>query len=183
MSKNIEIEAKYMVNEADFLKLQKALDLYIKDGFVQTNDYFDTKDKKLHQKKWMLRVRTINNSRYELTVKKPYGDGKEETNIDIDLKEYERIQKEGTVSLEGFEGLVLESEGKLTTHRNSKPYKDGEIFLDENHYNGIIDYEVEYEVRTSLEEAQRVIEELFKDLGIKDYKVSDSKHKRCCYNK
>ena len=183
MNKNIEIEAKYMVGKEDFLKLQKALNLYIKDGFVQTNDYFDTIDKKLHQKKWMLRVRAINNSSYELTVKKPHGDGREETNIDIDLKEYERIKKEGTVSLEGFEGLILESEGKLTTYRNSKPYKKGEIFLDENHYNGIIDYEVEYEVRTSLEEAEKIVKELFKEVGITNYKVSESKHKRCCYNK
>ena len=183
MNQNIEIEAKYMVNKEDFLRLQETLDLPLSKGFVQTNEYFDTPDKKLHQKRWMVRVRTINNERYELTVKKPLNGAKEETNVDITYAEYQRIQSKGIVPLEGLDALVLESEGKLTTYRNNKPYLDGEIFLDENHYNGVIDYEVEYEVRTSLEEAEATIKKLFKDLKITDYKVSESKHKRCCYNK
>ena len=179
MGKNIEIEAKFLIQKKDFLKLEEALNLFIKDGWEQINEYFDTPNNDISSSKSMLRIRTIDGKRRELTIKRPLTNGLEETNVDLSERQYQEFIKIGHIDLLDLGKYQLQKQGELRTIRNSKPYLDGEIFLDENHYQGIIDYEIEYEVQTSLERAQEQLKELFRRIGITDYKVSISKYKRC----
>lgn len=180
MSKFIEIEAKYLLNKEDFIKLQQHLKLDDQKSFVQNNEYLDTLDQHLREKAWMLRIRTIGTQK-ELTLKKPLKEGMEETNIPISAEEYQKIIKTGRVPLTGLEKLKFVVIGRLLTKRISCPYEGGEIFLDENYYRSLYDYEVEYEVSDSLERAKKTLEELFDKLGISSYRPSRSKNYRCCY--
>lgn len=177
MSKNLEIEAKYIVSKDDFLKIKKHLKMDYLKPVKQVNIYLDTNTNIVQNNKWMLRVRIID-SEYELTLKKPIEKGIIEINKDIDYKTYLDIIN-SKIKIDELDDYVHKI-GELETNRISMPYKIGEIFLDISHYNNIIDYEIEYEVNTSLEEAQNIIKALFNELDITNYHISESKVKRCC---
>ena len=68
---------------------------------------------------------------------------------------------------------------KLTTTRATTLYKIGELFFDKSSYFDKTDYEIEYEVNSSLDEANQILISLFEELGIKSYHKGYSKIKRC----
>ena len=75
----------------------------------------------------------------------------------------------------GVKAEDLEKIGHLTTKRYYKDYKGGVICLDKNEYNNKIDYEVELEVNTSLQDAQNILLELFKENNINSYRLGENK--------
>ncbi|ANC76663.1 hypothetical protein ABE65_007560 [Fictibacillus phosphorivorans] len=153
MSQEIEIEFKNLLTQLEFLRLIDEFDVKQEAFHKQTNYYFDTQQFDLKHHRSALRVRTKNNGN-TLTLKQK---------LDKHI-----LETHQTVSEEIFEGLLngdplpsgevsdqikkmnidvkeITYLGELTTFRAEFPYKDGLLVLDENHYLGKIDYEIEYE--------------------------------------
>ena len=109
----------------------------------------------------MLRIRSKKVG-HKLTLKVPEGEGLMEYNILLPYEKYLYIKKTGHITSLPLEYTNFVKIGELTTYRIKLPYLDGELFLDENHYNDIVYYEVEYEVKQDLEKAEKIILDLFK---------------------
>lgn len=179
MIKNLEIEVKYIIGKEEYYKLLNHFNLNIDDRFVQLNEYFDTEQKSLMAQKMMLRIRSKKVG-HKLTLKVPEGEGLMEYNIPIPYEKYLYIKQTGHITSLPIKETEFVKIGELTTHRIKTPYLEGELFLDENHYNNTIDYEIEYEVFKDIEEAERIVLKLFDEVGITDYKKSSSKMMRAC---
>lgn len=183
----IEIEAKYLINKNDFLKL---LDVFKNKNMkykVQVNYYFDTPDFKLLNNRVMFRVRNLGDY-YEATLKLPHGnDSKLEINETVSQEEfinlcagrgiYEGAVQEKLKEL-GYDVFDLDLLTSLETRRHSILYKNGELFFDENMYCGEVDYEIEFEVSTNIEEANKVVLDLFKENEIESYTKAIAKRER-----
>lgn len=183
----IEIEAKYLLQKDDF---QRILEDFQKNEMkykVQVNYYFDTPDFKLQQNKLMFRVRYYGDF-YKATLKLPNGDNgilevtetvsqEEFINLCAGRGIYEGIVQEKLKEL-GYDVFALELITSLETKRHSCLYKGGEIFFDENSYGDVVDYEIEYEVYTNIEEANKTVLELLKEYNVTNYEQGISKRER-----
>ncbi|WP_416731320.1 CYTH domain-containing protein [Fictibacillus sp. JL2B1089] len=153
MSQEIEIEFKNLLSHLEFLKLIDEFDVKQEAFHKQTNYYFDTQQFDLKHHRSALRVRTKNNE-YTLTLKQKLDKHILETHQTVSKDIFEGLLKgtplpSGEVS-DQIQKMNIEVKkitylGELTTFRAEFPYKDGLLVLDENHYLGKIDYEIEYE--------------------------------------
>ncbi|MEY8462030.1 CYTH domain-containing protein [Streptococcus merionis] len=151
----IEIEYKTLLSREEFDQLTaKFSDIPV---VSQTNHYFDTADFALRKAKLSLRIRTLSN-RAELTLKIPQTVGNIEHNLDLTLEDAKRMistnrLEENKVThllqQDGFHLDNIQKVGDLTTHRREARLPIGLMALDENHYSGIVDYELELEVTDS----------------------------------
>lgn len=154
MSQEIEIEFKNLLTQEEFLRLIHEFVVNENDFNKQTNYYFDTEDFKLKQHKSALRVR-MKKEGYTLTLKQQFEEHILETHQKLSKDIFDGLLKgktlpDGAVSdvIKNNLGINLSQItylGELTTFRAEFPYKDGLLVLDENHYLGKIDYEIEYE--------------------------------------
>ena len=176
---SLKIEVKYIIDREDYLKLLEYFSLNIEDRFTQLNEYFDTPNRQLMADKMMLRIRSKKVG-HKLTLKVPEGEGLMEYNVPLPYEQYLYIKQTGKITSLPINQSKFVQIGELTTHRIKTSYLQGEIFLDENHYNGIVDYEVEYEVPNDLEQAERIVIDLFKKANVTSYHKSLSKMKRAC---
>jgi uncharacterized protein YjbK len=152
MSQEIEIEFKNLLTYDEFLRLIDDFQVLRKDFVEQTNHYFDTESFHLKDHYSALRVRTRKET-FTLTLKQQKDNYILETHQPLTENEFLAI-KDGQTIPEGevtekIEKLIpfqdIKYLGSLTTMRAELPFKDGLIVLDENHYLGKIDYELEYE--------------------------------------
>ena len=89
-----------------------------------------------------------------MTLKTPAANGRMEHNLEITKEDLIMIQNgqmpdnEITCLLKdkGFDLSLIKQSYSLTTIRRDVPFDSGMLSLDENHYNGITDYELEFEV-------------------------------------
>ena len=153
MSQEIEIEFKNLLTYHEFVRLTDEFGISQNDFKEQTNYYFDSLDFKLKQHKSALRVR-IKSETYTLTLKQQYDQHILETHQVITKDIFtEMIEGQPLPSGEvaeaikklDIDGTEITFLGELMTLRVELPYKDGLLVLDENHYLGKIDYEIEYE--------------------------------------
>ena len=186
MAKNLEIEAKFLLNKEDFDKI--VAHFLITDFFSQTNYYFDTTDFKLISSHCAMRIRHTAENEYEATTKVPSGDGLIETNVIVPYATFNSLINDKIIIIDEIEKVLntiglsqnnLHFFAKLTTKRATTKYKIGELFFDESTYFDKTDYEIEYEVSTNLEEANNILFDLFKELNITSYHKGYSKIKRC----
>ena len=147
----IEIEYKMLVEQDVFYHILDDYKDKIHHDYIQTNHYL-TNDE-LKEKKYMLRIRVKDDS-YEMTLKRPYLAHSLETNINISKEEMNTVLN-GNISDneiitilkdEGIDVHLLKNEISLSTHRYDIVLKEGTLSLDVNTYNGITDYEIEFEV-------------------------------------
>ncbi|MFG6496379.1 CYTH domain-containing protein [Fictibacillus sp. UD] len=153
MSQEIEIEFKNLLTHDEFLRLIHEFAINEDDFKKQTNYYFDSEDFKLKSHKSALRVR-MKNDTYTLTLKQQFEEHILETHQTLSKDIFAGLL-EGKTLPEGAVSDVIKNLdinvsqitylGELTTFRAELPYKDGLLVLDENHYLGKIDYEIEYE--------------------------------------
>jgi uncharacterized protein YjbK len=153
VSQEIEIEFKNLLTYQEFLGLIHDFDIQKSDFTEQTNYYFDTEDFQLKSHKSALRIR-LKKDTYTLTLKQQFDTHILETHQTIDNTQFPKVVAgnplpEGKVS-EVLRKLHIEIPdlkylGELTTNRVELPYYDDLLVLDENHYLGKIDYEIEYE--------------------------------------
>lgn len=178
MSTNIEIEAKILVSESDFLKLKSILGVQEKIKVKQTNYYIDDQQGSLRMYGFALRIRELNQT-YTLTLKSPMAEGTLEKNQTISEASY-RIFKETKVFPQGLIQSFLEMFGfqtnqlsiitYLTTERYETAFEGRHVCLDKNSYHGITDYEVESE-ESSLKRAAETLRLLCEKAKI-DYKAN-----------
>lgn len=146
MNKNIEKEYKVLVTKEQFLTLSNQFQNL---NFVkQINTYYDTVNLEIRNKKGAMRIRE-RNGKYIFTLKM--------LNQDIDgLYEYEMEVSENSINAFKQKEIMdlLKSYGihnnivsliTLETKRAVINTGNAEICFDINSYNGIIDYEIEYE--------------------------------------
>ena len=175
MNKHLEIEYKSFISEKSYNNLMNYLNLKDKI-FIQTNYYFDTINKDLFNNKIVLRIRNKENQ-YKLTKKSPSNNANLEESIYLNENEALSMIKNGfDASLVNI-NLFVKNICTLKTYRAKIEYKDGILFLDKSEYNGIIDYEIEYEAN-NIDFNESHFKEILKELKI-DYKKSYSKYKRC----
>lgn len=151
MNEHLEIEYKILLDANIYQQIVTDLKDQIKDHYVQVNYYL--MHPILETNKSMLRIREKKHQ-YELTLKRPKKIGNLETNIDISRQMMQDIFDKKDVDNEIFQILStygikitdLDMTHYLKTERYDIETSEGVISLDKNEYNGIIDYELEYEV-------------------------------------
>lgn len=157
MSKNIEIEAKAMLKEEDYLTLVSKNNLSF---YTQDNYYIDDKDIS-HATLFGLRVR-VKDNKYELTLKTNLKEGKLETNQYIDEQQFLNIKNKNILPDGDVKNMLVKLNidlsslkifGMLRTYRSDITYKTSLISIDKNEFNGKVDYEIEAE-DTSIKTAQ-----------------------------
>ena len=169
MPTNVEIEAKILIQDYEYERLIKSLNI---KTYSQNNYYFDNSDYSF-SKIYGLRIRYKNN-KYELTLKEKLEEGKLETNQNINEDEFSICYKNnifpnGEVKNK-LEKLNIDINslkiiGSLMTIRGDIQYKTSLISIDKNIYNNLIDYEVEAEDKT-LSEAIKNLQEFLKKFNI-----------------
>lgn len=166
-----EIEAKYMLTPASFSKLKETFFASVSCQ-IQTNHYFDTPDGFVsHQHHAMLRVREKENH-CVLTLKAPNPTG--EGLLEYHQEDFQWDHSTGTLII--GPGTVatqlalwrtpidqLRHRTSLMTHRYEIHEGDVILCLDESHYGGMVDYEIECE-HHSMHEAHERLQQLFIDL-------------------
>ena len=148
MEKNLEIEYKMLLTEEVFHQLMNDFTGYT---YSQTNYYLTSIE--LGALRYSLRIRE-KEGYYEMTLKTPAANGRMEHNLEITKEDLIMIQNgqmpdnEITCLLKdkGFDLSLIKQSYSLTTIRRDVPFDSGMLSLDENHYNGITDYELEFEV-------------------------------------
>lgn len=145
MNKNIEKEFKVLVDKEKFYEL---LSFYPAISFKkQVNIYYDTQDHQILKNHGAMRIRTKNT--HVFTFKKATSNG---------LEEYECTVSENSVSALYIDEITFllkshnisgpfEQIANLTTYRGVLETEYAELCFDINEYNGITDYEIEYEYK------------------------------------
>jgi len=173
MISHLEIEFKTLIDEKTYNNLLKEFNLLDKT-FVQTNYYFDTKNYDLMDKKTVLRIRK--KDQYKLTKKEKNELGNQETSIYLTDEEANKMLKNGFDANIINEDCYVNLITSLKTTRAKTNYKNGIIFFDKSEYNGITDYEIEYEA-LDYEEGKKDFREFLKLHNITE-KTPISKSKR-----
>lgn len=151
MNEQIEIEYKILIDKETYSDIVKKYEKQIINHYTQTNYYFT--HPLFFEKKYMLRIREKQNY-FELTLKRPYKGHRLETNVELSKEEadlffnHQDIDNEiiNILKEEGIKVCDLIQQFSLTTKRYDIQEKYGILSLDYNEYNGINDYEIEYEV-------------------------------------
>lgn len=145
MKENIEIEFKLLVSKEKFEEL---LSHYERAPFIkQINYYFDTQNNDLAQRKFALRIRK-KGDQFIATLKIPQAEGvlekewyvsKAEDHLLNNDSELRKILHQYGIDDELY--LVA----ALQTDRCMIVLEKAELCFDINEYDGIVDYEIEYE--------------------------------------
>lgn len=153
MTKELEIEAKNIVTEAEFNKLLTIFSIKNEQFITQCNHYFESDDLALKTKGCALRIRE-KNGRFTLTLKQQQIDGVLETHQTISKEEAIALMNghpllageiKDELELLQIHVATLNFLGTLKTERAEIEYKSGLLVFDKSDYFDCIDYELEYE--------------------------------------
>ncbi len=176
MKQNVEIEYKVLINEAQY---QGLMANFPGQPFAQTNFYFDNFDGQLKKRGISCRIRTYGDE-VELTFKIPKKKGKDEITFDhIDPET--AFTRSDVAFFMARMGILspLVHQGTLETIRSTYQCRYGLLCIDKNTYNGITDYELEYEVAKNLKKGLMEFRDILAFFGLVYVKNCDSKIKRC----
>lgn len=182
MQSGTQVEFRTLLSKEEYTRLVAKFKNISKFD-VQTNHYFDTAMFSLKAFDTSLRVRERDNL-LELTLKRKKGYNIQDFRQQLTREEFEQTKETGVLP-EGqvhneIESLIgtqkIENFMSLSTKRICFRYGKGVIFIDENSYLDITDYELEYEAET-LHEGKKEFIQLVKDFQIK-YRKTDKKIKR-----
>ncbi len=146
-----EIEFKALITKTTYQNILNDFTEGDHTHYLQTNYYLSHPI--LDELLFMLRIRAFDN-RYELTLKQRLEIGNIETNITISEETKNKILNQEPVENEIFtilkkyniNSIELVSKMSLSTYRYDFKLDYGVLSLDKNTYNGLCDYEIEYEV-------------------------------------
>lgn len=176
---NVEIEFKTFITKEKYEELLSSLK-QTDNILVQTNHYFDSKNDDLESQKKVLRIRQ-KTDQYKLTKKSKGDVGNIENHLYLTPEEAKNMLENGFDASIIGENLFVYKVGELTTYRSKLEYKSGFVFLDKSVYNGITDYELEFEAPDK-EKGTIEFNEILKEFNI-EYTPSSSKFKRCMSTK
>ena len=179
---SMEYEARVMISESEYRKIKEE---YLNIGricreFTNKNTYFDSPDLYLTHHHMVLRIREIDDSEKELTLKIKERDGDIEITHQIDgEEEYQKLLSgnisnldiEKEISSRGGDIKSLGVVTTLTTERVEVEFDDHLLVIDKNFYNNKVDFNLEVE-STSREFAKEYLEKVINKYGItykKDY--------------
>lgn len=171
MSNAIEIEAKALIGKKDYEKLVASFAGAV--SYEQTNYYIDNDESLLKKEGISLRIRQKAGN-LQVTLKTPLSQGLLEKNEDLSEKEFHEFEN-GTfpendlkrfLTMLDIDPSSLKIITSLTTRRIDIKYHEGLLSIDENHYSGLTDYEVELEYNNE-RDAERLLVELLEEKGIK----------------
>ncbi len=176
MKQNVEIEYKLMINESQYNGLVAN---FPGETISQTNFYFDNPDHQLRKRHISCRIRTFADEA-ELTFKIPKKKGKDEVTFEhIDAETaFTRSDVAFFMARMGILSPLLH-QGTLHTIRTTYKLNYGLLCIDKNNYNGLLDYEVEYEVFKNLKKGLNEFKDILAFFGLTYTKNCDSKIKRC----
>ncbi len=167
--KIIEYEERVLIGQSDYEKVIEDMKLSNKPltRFSIENIYLDNEEKLIRKNKWMLRVRTINNARKELTLKIKNPDNSA-VEINETLDHHPEIDKYLNNNFNSFKEIT-----RLTTERIEVTFDDYLLVIDKNSYSSIVDYDIEIE-SDSQEKSKIIIRFYCKKYGLTydpDYKT------------
>ena len=189
---NMEYEARVMINEEQYINIRKHYlnSKYPKEEIINENFYFDTEDLKLTSSHKVLRMRKINNSKYELTLKIKGENGDIEINHKLTDKEKDDLLENSIISYPPILDKLKESNidpssiryiTNLKTERLEVRLEYCLLIIDKNYYRNKIDFNLEVESSAkSLAKSQ--LEEIIKPFGLSIKKDYINKAKRAIYN-
>lgn len=166
MNKDIEFEERLMLNKEQYEELMR---LYSssKDASIisQINYYFDDEDLSLRNAHKVLRIRVINNAKYELTMKIKGDNG------DIELNNYlDKNTCDNIIQTLEFNNPSIEEEIKKVTNKNIKlitslkttrlevKFPTHLLVIDVNYYNDVMDYDLEVEASSKDDALKYILE-------------------------
>ncbi len=146
MDKKVEKEYKILLTKEQFDKLAQ---YYEPLHYVeQTNVYYDTSEHHIQQIYGAMRIRS-SNGKHIFTLKL-HEDGKlMEYECEVDSNSLAALQTENIQQLlkdHAIDGELVQT-ASLQTHRAMVVDEYAELCFDINKYNGIVDYEIEYEYK------------------------------------
>ena len=189
---NMEYEARVMINEEQYLNIRKHYlnSKYSKEEIINENFYFDTEDLKLTSSHKVLRMRKINNSKYELTLKIKGENGDIEINHKLTDNEKDDLLENSIISYPPILDKLKESNidpssiryiTNLKTERLEVRLESCLLVIDKNYYRNKVDFNLEVESSAkSLAKSQ--LEEIIKPFGLSIKKDYINKAKRAIYN-
>lgn len=171
MGKSLEYEARVMLSITQYNKLLLLMSKI--NPITLINEYFDDDNCSIIKSRKMLRIRNLNFSGYELTLKIKGENGDTEYNQPISPEERDLFIKNGIFPDGEVKNLVkdiipLETISLITslkTMRYEKNIEDYLFVLDKNEYNGIVDYNLEIE-SDSKQKSVEIIKKYCKDYNI-----------------
>lgn len=179
MKNHLEIEYKTLLTKSEYLRLLS--DFSDVSPVLQNNHYIDTPDLDMKNHRFSLRIRTFKEIA-ELTLKIPQEIGNQEYNQVLDIQTAHQLIENFQLPAGHIADIISATDipidklavwGSLTTKRHEKETSIGLMALDENEYNGLIDYELEVEV-TNAEEGKILFEDFLKKNSIQ-FKYASSK--------
>ncbi|WP_018933328.1 CYTH domain-containing protein [Gracilibacillus lacisalsi] len=155
MSQEIEIEFKNLLTNEEYQQLVKHFHSYQLTEMEQKNHYFETADFQLKKHHAALRIREKQGT-FQLTLKQPNpnGAGLLETHCPITPNEAQQwinghiiAKDEVSKALQAMHINIhdLKYGGMLKTNRLECTYDNTTVVLDQSHYNGYTDFELELE--------------------------------------
>ena len=167
--KVIEYEERVLISQSDYEKVIEDMKLSNKPltRFSIENIYLDNEEKLIRKNKWMLRVRTINNARKELTLKIKNPDNSA-IEINETLDHHPEIDKCLNNDFNSFKEIT-----RLTTERIEVTFDDYLLVIDKNSYSSIVDYDIEIE-SDNQEKSKKIIRFYCEKYGLTydpDYKT------------
>lgn len=146
MNKNIEKEFKILVSKDKFELL---CNMYKPLTFIkQINQYYDTPDNLIKNKQGAMRIRS-KNDKHIFTLKIYENNELLEYECEVNENSIHSLNHPNIISLldsYDIKGPFVKT-ASLTTNRAMVITDEAELCFDENFYNGICDYEIEYEFK------------------------------------
>lgn len=174
MKPHLEIELKTLLSKQAYLTLRSTQ--FKSTTQSQLNVYYDTPERKLLEKHWMVRLRTIDEMMTTFTLKIPSTQGVleyEVTDTELSLND-ERVLK--ILHQQGiFDPLVKIAHSQ--TYRSILVDDLGEWALDHSFFGHHEDYELEYEIRKDFDLAKERFLNVLEKLDI-EYKQATPKFVR-----
>jgi len=152
MTQEIEIEYKVLLTKNEYDQLTNDFP-FPKRSTLQTNYYFETNNHDLKKHRSALRIREKAN-KYILTLKQPYKNAILETHDPLSFDAFLRWKNGMPTHAPHVEQQLTKMDiqineliyfGSLQTKRKTFTSKNIIYVLDESHYNGKMDYELEIE--------------------------------------
>lgn len=184
----IEKEFKNLITKENYEEILNDYQNILTTSITQTNSYYDYQGI-LKSHHIALRIRTIEGQSFgEITLKIPqntYEVLEITETLPIDMLQSFNAQKEFTLPEKIYRALasqkihlkIVQQTAHLITHRKQGTLSANELLvLDESHYNGRCDYEIEMEVN-DLQQGEQVFNQFLHQYGIKRQQA-DSKIKR-----
>ena len=163
-----EFESRVMLTENEYFEI---VSFYLKQypniQFLQnTNIYLDTEDLFLRKKHITLRIRTINDANCELTCKIKGGNGDQEINDNLFVKEIDMLLNHYVFPNGNVKNFLISLARPLSEYRpittlyNRRleiKYPDHLLVIDKNAYGDIVDYNLEIESENDINVSRKYL--------------------------